>query len=208
MTLKSDDERRHAQRFPLPKAAHATFGGFAAEIVEVSLIGCQIVHAERIAPRSHWPLRFKWRGSPVRIEATVVRSEMRSIGGKPGFLSGLAFCESPEQSPAVIREIVGWLRENSKSAPVSAPAVEAPAEDEPDVVSGRYLQCRLRASGWEKLYTEDPEQPREGFTIVAPENDAEADVLCRAYETANAQKRQKMRASFEHMITQSRPKET
>ena len=55
---------------------------------------------------------------------------------------------------------------------------------------------------------EDPPQqaaqPAEGFTIPAPANDAEADVLCRAYQKADAAKRRAMRAQFELAIKQQR----
>jgi hypothetical protein len=206
VTLKGDDERRRAQRFALPKPAAATFGGFAANIVEVSLIGCQIEHVDRIAPRARLSLRFMWHRKPVRIDATVMRSEMRSIHGKPGYMSGLSFCESVEESPAVIREIVGWLAEAAKPAesPAPPPTVTAPSIDEVEVMSAPYLQCTLSGGTWDKLYVEKPEQPPEGFTIVAPSNEAEVDVLCRAYQTANAQKRRQMRASFEATIARSR----
>ena len=203
MTPKpQDDERRNAERFALPRAARATFGGFDAAIVEVSLIGCQIEHADRIAPRAGLPLRFKWHGQPVSVEATVIRSEMRSIRGKPGYLSGLIFCESASDSPPVIREIVSWLtEERAKRAAQEKPA--APDADEAEVVSTRFLQCRLTGGKWDKLYVEKPEQPPEGFTIVAPSNEAEVDVLCRTYQSADAQHRRMMRAAFEQAIAQS-----
>ena len=220
MTLKGDDERRHAQRFPLPKKAPATFGGFAAEIVEISLIGCQIEHTDRIAPKAHLPLKFKWRGSPVKVEATVLRSEMRSIRGKPGYSSGLSFCDAAAQSPAVVRDIVGWLAEAAKSAtpeqpapqprPSATPTLEPPPfvrvddDDDAEVVSAPYLQCILSAGKWDKIFVDNPQQPPEGFTIIAPANDAEADVLCRAYQAANGPKRREMRATFERAITQNR----
>lgn len=227
MALKDHDERRNARRFPLPKPAHATFGGFAANIVEVSLIGCQIEHVDRIAPRVRLSLRFQWFGAPVRIDATVMRSEMRSIGGKTAYASGLAFCESPAESPAVIREIVEWLTKAAETAAgeqaaaethaapqaASAPSVEAQTaprpflradEDEADAVSAPYLQCRLSGRIWERLYVEDPHQPPEGFTIMAPANDTEADVLCRAYQAASTIKRREMRMTFEQAIAKSR----
>ena len=220
MTLKGD-ERRHAQRFPLPKKAAATFGGFAADIVEISLIGCQIEHSDRITPKAHLPLKFKWRGAPVKVEATVLRSEMRSIGGKPGYSSGLAFCDTAAESPGVVRDIVGWLAEAAKSAmpeqpaaapvpvpvpvPAAQPVEELPVaqevdEDDAELVSAPYLQCILSAGTWDKIFVESPQQPAEGFTIVAPANEAEADVLCRAYQAANAPKRREMRASFERAL--------
>lgn len=218
MTARDDAERRQAERFPLPKKANATFGGFEARLVEVSLIGCQIEHADRIAPRAHLPLRFKWRGEEVRLEATVVRSEMRSIGGKPAYASGLSVCDSADHSPPVIRQIVRWLAEAAKAAahmaepepePAATPAaVAAPFlradDEEPEVVSALYLQCVLSGGKWERLFVEAPDQPPEGFTIVAPSSDSEVEVLCRAYLAATAPKRREMRAAFEHAIVQGR----
>lgn len=216
MTAKDDQDRRQAERFPLPKKANATFGGFEARIVEVSLIGCQIEHTDRIAPRSHLPLRFKWRGEQVRLEATVMRSEMRSIGGKPAYASGLSFCDSADQSPPVIRQIVRWLADAAKAAAhvedpepvVAPPAGSAPFlrvdEEEPEPVSALYLQCVLTAGKWERFFVEAPDQPAEGFTIVAPNDDSEVEVLCRAYAAANPQKRGQMRAAFEHAIAHIR----
>lgn len=220
MTAKDGDERRQAERFPLPKKANATFGGFEARIVEVSLIGCQIEHADRIAPRAHLPLRFKWRGEEVRIEATVTRSEMRSIGGKTAYASGLSFCASSEQSPPVIRQIVRWLADAAKAAahveepdpePDPEPASTAPAgqvpflssgDEEPEPLSALYLQCVLSGGRWERLFVDAPDQPPDGFTIIAPSDESEVEVLCRAYLAANAQKRREMRAAFEHAIAQ------
>ena len=233
MTLKSDDERRHAQRFELPKKAPATFGGFNAVIVEVSLIGCSIQHTDRITPKAHLPLRFKWRGQPVKIEATVMRSEMRSIGGRPAYVSGLSFCEKAEDSPKIVRDIVGWLAEAGKTEAGESPAAASPPPSPPatppiaeaagdlpfireedevqeveeaedvDVISAPYLQCTLSGGKWDTIYVDEPAQPAEGFTILAPSQDAEVTVLCRAYQSANPAKRREMRAKFERAIAQS-----
>lgn len=212
------DDRRGAQRIVIPKPVPATFGGFAVTMIEISLIGCSVEHTDRIAPKSKLPLKFKWRGSEVRLEATVIRSEMRPVGKKLGYRSGVEFCRTPEESPAVIKEIVGWL--TKQAAPKEAPAVAPPPppapEPEPveeaeeieeigedaEILSADYLQCVFRGGKWLKLYVESPAQPRDGFTIVAPANDAEADVLCRAWEKADTEKRKAMRARFEAAIKQ------
>lgn len=190
--------------------------------MEVSLVGCQIQHRDRITPKAHLPLRFKWRGQPVKLDATVMRSEMRSIDKKPTYISGLSFCASPDDSPKIIREIVGWLANEAKSTAGEAepipqspapPPVEpdesteglplVPEEDEAEVLSAPYLQCTLRGGTWDKIYVYEPVQPAEGFTILAPSDDAEVTVLCRAYQAANAAKRGEMRARFERAIAQS-----
>jgi PilZ domain-containing protein len=201
------DDRRGAQRLAIPKPVAATFGGFAANILEISLIGCQIEHTDRITPKARLPLKFKWRGAPVKIEATVIRSEMRSVRGKAGYASGLEFCKSPDDAPAVVREIFNWLAKATAapapvaSAPAPAPVVE---EEDAEVMSADYLQCLFERGQWTMLYVDDPQQPRDGFTIPAPADDAEANVLCRAYEKADAAKRRAMRDSFELAIKRQR----
>ncbi|HEX7422159.1 MAG TPA: PilZ domain-containing protein [Thermoanaerobaculia bacterium] len=200
-------DRRGAQRLSLPKPVPATLGGFAAKIVEVSLLGCQIEHSDRVLPHARMSLRFKWRGKPVKVEATVMRSEMRSLGGKPGYLSGLEFCDAIEYSPAIIREVVDWLVKALKPEPAPATATKNPYvddDDEPEVLDAPFLQCTLGSGEWMKLYVTDRKQPSEGFTIPAPSNEAEVEVLCRAYEKADAKRRQAMRASFELAIAQKR----
>jgi hypothetical protein len=203
MSIAPRDDRRGAQRIALEKSVPTTFGGFTARMVELSLIGCQIEHEDRIVARSRLPLRFKWRGAIARIDATLVRSEMRAIGGKPMYYSGIEFCASPEESPAVVREIIGWLeRENAKNAPppASEPVVEA--EEEAESLSADFLQCTLADGEWTRLYVNDPQQPADGFTIAVPSNESEVDVLCRAYETAGFDKRRAMRKSFEQRLMQ------
>src|SRR4029079_12703710 len=91
--LSSEQDRRGAGRYALPKPVPATFGGFAATLVEFSLTGCRIEHADRVTPRLVLPLRFAWRGAEVRIQASVVRSEMIPVRGKPGYTSGVEFSE-------------------------------------------------------------------------------------------------------------------
>ncbi len=175
----------------------------------MSLLGCQIEHTDRLTPRACLALRFKWRGELTRIDATIIRSEMRSTGGKPSYVSGLEFCKSIDQSPAVIREVVEWLVESGVKSEIlaepPAPASEPP-DDEPEVLDAPYLQCVYSGSEWTRFYVDDPKQPGEGFTIAAPSSDSEADVLCRAYQSANAEKRRAMRASFEFAIAHPREK--
>jgi hypothetical protein len=288
-------ERREAERIVLPKPVPASFGGFDVRIVQFSLIGCQIEHTDRIAPKSKLALKFKWRAAEVKIDATVVRSEMRSIGGKAGYASGIEFCATPDDSPAVVREIVQWLQKGSTGMtapgtqpapapepappapqpaappppaapaaspppparpaavapppkpaapaapkpaapqpkpaaatapktvtapapkpapkPVAPPAKPAPPPPQPvftalepdddyELLAADYVQCTFDGREWTKLYTSDPAQPSNGFTVIAPSSDHEVDLLCRAYAKADADRRRVMRATFERQIAQ------
>ena len=67
------------------------------------------------------------------------------------------------------------------------PAIEVPDDDVEEIesMSTQYLQCVFSNGRWDKLYVDKPKQPADGFTILAPKDDREADVLCRpAYEKA------------------------
>ena len=181
------DDRRDAERYSPPRPVPATFGGFAVSIVDISLIGCRIEHVDRLPPRARLALRFSWRGSQARIDATITRSELTSLSGKKAaYVSGLQFCDAVDASPPVIRDIVGWLRDAAKKP-----------DDEVELLSAGFLRCTLASGRWTRLYVEDPTQPPDGFTIPAPPNEREADPLCRAWEQADAANRQMMRATFE-----------
>lgn len=211
--LTSDRDRRGAQRLALPKPVPATLGGFPGRLLEFSLTGCAFEHVDRVLPKTTLALKFKWRGSETKISATVIRSEMRAVKGKATYISGLEFCASTDDSPAVVREIVTWLtgalkpkvEEQPQPAAQPSPAPQtAIVDDEPEELAAPYLQCTFASGQWMKLYVDDPKQPTDGFTILAPANEAEADVLCRAYQRAGAEGRRAMRASFELAIARSR----
>ncbi len=307
VTIKKEDDRRGALRITLPKPVPATLSGFEGKLLEISLIGCLVEHVDRVLPKARLPLRFKWRGSEIRIEVTVIRSEMRIIFGRPAYVSGLEFCASQEESPQVVREIVGWLTKQAgspatapgtepsgtpaappqppppappapepppaKAAPavppplppakpapavlpeaptpppffkpevaasrpappkpatqrarpaspatasktVSAPIRPAPApppaatasvlpadQEEVEILSADYLQCTFNGREWVRVYVSDPAQPANGFTVLAPSDESEVDVLCRAYAKADAGKRLAMRQSFELAIARNR----
>jgi hypothetical protein len=208
--LTSDRDRRGAQRLALPKRVPATLGGFAGTIVEFSLTGCRFDHVDRVALRASLPFRFSWRGASVRITATVVRSEMSTVGGRPAYSSGLEFCESVDDSPEVVRDVMAWLVDDAAkksgakvTQPVSAPALRVD-DDEPEILSASYLQCTFHGGTWMKLYVEEPKQPGNGFTIPTPSDESEVDVLCRAYQNGGAEARRAMRESFELAIARKR----
>lgn len=139
--------------------------------------------------------------------ATVVRSEINVVRGKAAYTSGLEFCESISDAPAVIREVVAWLGKEAakKSAAITPDPTPANAtDDEPEILSAQYLQCTFADGKWLKAYVDKPAQPADGFTIAAPSDESEVDVLCRAYQTARPDARRAMRASFEQAIARQK----
>lgn len=89
---------------------------------------------------------------------------------------------------------VPFLREDEEEIE----EIEASAEIRP--VS--YVECTLNGGKWTKRRVSDPKQPREGFTMIDPEDDAELDEFCKTYEVADPETRRMIRVSFEVGIAQ------
>jgi hypothetical protein len=131
---------------------------------------------------------------------------MAAVGGKPAYLSGLEFCESIDESPPVIRDIVEWLaaaaakERPAESTPPESTPVAPSVSDEieaPDLLSAEFIRCTFAGGKWTKLYVDKPAQPPDGFTIRTPDDERKVDMLCRDYQQADAKKRMTMRAAFE-----------
>ena len=76
--------------------------------------------------------------------------------------------------------------------------IEASAEIQP--IS--YVECILQGKKWTTRRVTEPRQPREGFTMIDPGDDAEVDEFCKSYEVADPETRQMIRVSFEIAIAQ------
>lgn len=131
-------EQRAAQRIDLPEPVPAKIGDIDAKIVDVSLVGSRIEHAERLAMGAAMPLRFRWRGEAIEVKAKVARTEMRSIDGKMMYSTGVQFAATVDESPEPIRKMMASL---VKTSVADKPAAEVPIfferapffrEDEPE----------------------------------------------------------------------------
>ena len=115
--------------------------------------------------------------------------------------------EKKSQPEAAIPEPTSGVEPPSRQASNAGADAGTPvpaAEEEFEVLSADYLRCTFTGGKWSKLYVDDPAQPADGFTIRAPSNESEADVLCRAYQKADPAKRKTMRASFEADIARNK----
>ncbi len=291
----SEDQRRNAERVPLDIPIEGKIGEIAVRLVEISLIGCLLEHADRMAMGSTFTLRFRWAGEDVSLKGRVVRTEMRVVDGRPGYLSGVQFAESVETSPEPLQRVLRSLLPDSmpeieQAAPslfadhpffrhaddddddepvtrvaaavprgvekaTSVPRIDKgidegldqgldqgpaayqnqnhPAESHPEDTADDelkleledemeldfgsdlefpdhaapptpYIQCTLTDGVWDRKEVSEPSQPREGFTIVRPENDQEITELCHSYLVADPDTRKLIRVSFDLVNAQQR----
>lgn len=67
-----------------------------------------------------------------------------------------------------------------------------------------FIECMLVGGKWIKRHVHDPRQPREGFTMLAPEDESDLDQYCRSYEVADPDTRRMIRVSFDLAIARAK----
>src|SRR6266545_7275092 len=66
-------------------------------------------------------VQFKWKGQTLRLKGKVARTEMRSVRGKAGYMSGITFATSAEEGPQELRWMMGTLLEPIPHEPEPPP---------------------------------------------------------------------------------------
>src|SRR5579872_5648803 len=193
-----EDERRAAERVELSKPIEATLVDVPARIMEISLINCRLEHTGKVAMGSNVALQFEWSGEKIKLKGKLTRSEMRPIGGKLTYVSSMQFADSIEKAPFPVRRLISALAGEKEEAlpPPPAPVpVDVGGEEVEEIDAAselpqvRFVQCVLEAGKWKKSEVTEPRQPREGFTMIAPDDPAEVDQFCKTYEMADPETR-------------------
>lgn len=178
------DERRHFQRLTLVEPLDAWFGDFPVRLIDVSATGALVEHDEPIPSDARALLRFWWRGEEVEVTAeTVRRADNRT---------GLHFLD---ESDALCRLIA-----SSATEMLLALEANARGEREANLVGDETLTAAWRrpakgyvrwifdhAAGWQSEQSAVADQPEDGFTIAAAEPDDQVALLCRTYESGDAE---------------------
>jgi len=227
-----DEQRRNAERITLKQPIAAMIADMEVRIVEISLIGGRIEHTGRLNMNSTVTLQFRWQGENVKLKAKISRTEMRPIGGKPGYSSGVDFAKSPAEAPVILQRIVASFVEPESLPFPEPPAVSVPPPparkkpalpqeistapapflpdiDEVEEISAEselmpYVKCAWVEEEWVKERTRDPKQPMQGFTMLAPDSEDEIDAFCRTFEVADPETQRMIRLSFELAIAKDR----
>ena len=220
-----DEQRRYAERITLKEPIVAMIGDMEARIVEISLIGGRIEHIGRLNMNSAVTLQFRWQGENVKLKAKIARTQMSSIGGKMGYSSGVDFAKTAAEAPVILQRIVAsFIEPESLELPEPAPPPKvaapppkpkAPApflpaiDDEIEEISEEaevlpYVECAWVEEQWVKRRTREPKQPRQGFTMLAPDSEEEIDQFCKTFEVADPETQRMIRLSFELAIAKDR----
>jgi hypothetical protein len=194
----------------LKEPIELSIGDMDARIVEISLTSGRIEHTGRLSMNATVTLNFQWRGAKMRLKAKITRTEMRSIRGKPGYISAVTFGPSEE---AALRKIVPREAMPAPEEPpdeVSEEIVEEVEEIEEIGAEAEippYVRCTWsEEQQWVTERVRDPAQPMQGFTMIAPDDESEIEDFCKTFEIADPETQRMMRTAFEVAIERERRK--
>lgn len=182
------DERRAYQRLTLVEPLDGWFGDFSVRLIDVSANGAQIEHDEAIPDDARALLRFFWHNEEVEILAETARTIQSNRAGlrfleDNDVLRALLASSAAEVLRAIEANARGNRAENVIGDETLTSAWRRPA-------SG-YVQWIFDddGGGWRAVPSDDRDQPENGFTISAAEEDDQVEMLCRTYESGDAEAR-------------------
>lgn len=194
------DDRRQFGRVTPVQRIRGTVGNVIVYVLDVSVAGVRVAHQDPLpAIGGMSTLTFEWEGrrfhAACEVRRTKTEKEARSKFEKPLYHSGLFLTVPDPLSARVLRDIIQSCvaraideqKANAQGIPaIAAQSFQTGKNDE-------LVHCELRNGTWSKTPTHDKHQPIEGFTVSSTETPAKIAMLCRAYESGDADGRRLIR---------------
>ncbi|HVR44848.1 MAG TPA: hypothetical protein VMS56_15560 [Thermoanaerobaculia bacterium] len=212
------EERRRFQRLELASPIPATFENRKVRLFEVGLVGALIEHEGRLESGHTGILAFDWVGERLEFECRVVRTRegIPREGEEAPFYSGLEVVAAVDDSDRRLRRMIA----EHVTRVVAAQEANAFGDRErnlidPDhtltalgsarrAIESGFITWRYLDGKWKKGASLLPDQPPDGFTVAAWEEDEQLARLRKAYEQADAEGRHFLRMLAELSIAEAR----
>lgn len=221
-SVKGQGSRRRFERIRLRAPIDAQLGSTQVLVNDLSIGGASIEHHDAVPVGAQKNLMFCWAGDTIAVPCTVLRCNLVGfVTGKKNasiYSTGVKFdVETLRAHPirnmieARVRQAIEQQRANARG---EALAECAAATDDPSSGNGLkpvlgairdsgFLCFRKEGDRWKKAKTLNPEQPPEGFTVLAGEDPEDLDLLCRLYERSDAAMRSMIRVLAQLSVTDS-----
>lgn len=200
------NDRREFQRLRLAKPILALMDGQSALILDIGVAGAFLEHYGALESGDRFRLVFRWRGQDVTFECEVARSAVvRSPGGDGQSVvshSGVRFVEAVGDSQDRLQDMMATFvgkvlaaqkANASGTVDIAGDAILGQLGEARRLRSRGYLSYRQKGNAWWRVPTDSPEQPADGFTVAAYEDEEELEMLCRTYEQADEEGRNLIR---------------
>jgi hypothetical protein len=214
--MAAKDERRGFQRLKLAKPLLGMMDGQSALILDIGVTGAYIEHYGELNRGNKFHLSFRWQGSDLAFLCEVSRSTViRPAEAQPAVShSGVTFVESVGNSAARLQEMLGTFIGQLLAAQKANAAPDATAAGNPVMLDqiGQARRSRTRGfiaylfdgTSWMTRRTTIGDQPRNGFTVAAYEEEEDLEALCRAYEAADEEGRRLIRLVAELSVSSAK----
>jgi hypothetical protein len=184
-----------SDRLNLTKPLDGWFGDFLVTLIEITSDGATALHGDAIPNGARALLRFPWRGVDLEVTAEI-------SGGSDG-RSTLRFVDkSAELRQAIdasgdelLRAQVANLRGDREKNIIGEETLTSASLGARGLLG--YIVFRLTPDGWQQTRSLLPDQPDDGFTVLADEPQEQIDMLCRTYESGDAETQKMMRSIAE-----------
>jgi hypothetical protein len=200
------NDRREFQRLRLAKPILALMDGQSALILDIGVAGAFLEHYGALNAGHRFQLVFRWQGQDVEFQCEVARSAVvRSPGGDGHNVvshSGVRFLEAIGESQDRLQDMMATFvgkvlaaqkANASGTVDVAGDAILGQLGEARRLRSRGYVSYRLTSDAWSRLPTDSPQQPPDGFTVAAYEDEEELETLCRTYEQADEEGRDLIR---------------
>lgn len=194
------DERRQYGRVTPVKRIRGTVGNVVVFVLDVSIAGARVAHQDPLPPVGGIStLKFDWEGhhfiGKCEVRRTRTERPAKSQFEKPLYHSGLFLTVEPLHEKTlrdIVAESVARAMDEQKANANGIPAIAAQSFQTGK--GDEFVRYDFRGSTWTQTPTREARQPHgEGFTISASESPGKVKMLCRAYESGDADARRLIR---------------
>lgn len=202
-------ERRRFERLRVREIVATQIGRASGALVDLSARGARVRHTSPLIRGSQARLTFNWNGERFEAAAEVLASRVVSLAHPTRYESRLRFVTMSASAEHVLARALAdiaaaalrtWVA-NLRGWENETPHHDAAS----DHVESGFLRCRYYAArGWERKWTQDPDQPSNGFTLPANTEPAEVNMLCRTYETSDEEGRALLRIMTDAVVQTAR----
>lgn len=189
--------------------------GQSALVLDVGMEGAFLEHYGAVMTGDRFTLSFRWKGGEIKLRCEVRRTNViRSAEGSQATMShsGVQFVEMSADATAKLQDMMGTF----VGRVLAAQKANANADTEQSGAMlfqmGNARRSRTRGfiaylfdgKSWMIRRTQLGEQPRNGFTVAAYEDEEDLEMLCRAYEAADAEGRNLIRLVAELSVSSTK----
>jgi hypothetical protein len=190
-------DRRQFQRLRLARPILSRIDGESALLLDIGVAGAFVEHRGRFEPSARFQLSFRWQGEDLEFLCEVARTKVV----RPSVShSGVRFIEPVGDSGTRLQQMmaafVGHMlaaQRANASGDRGGEALLATIGDARRTRSHGYVTYRFRDGVWTREATASAEQPPDGFTVGAFEDEEELEALCKTYEDAGDDQRNLIR---------------